>query len=76
VQSRPDLSGRLAEEDASMFFPRRIMNLRNVYPYLPDSLNRVLLRFSVGTRVSYEIVGQIVEDLGACAAAPGLPETF
>ena len=76
VQSRPELSGRLVEEDASMFFPHRIMNLSKVYPYIPDALNRVLLRFSVGTRVYYENVGQIVEDLEACTAAPGLPETL
>jgi hypothetical protein len=76
VQSRPELSGRFGEEDASMFFPHRIMNLRKVYPYIPDALNRVLLRFSVGTRVYYENVGQIVEDLEACAAALGLPETL
>jgi hypothetical protein len=30
----------------------------------------------VGTRVYYENVGQIVEDLEAYAAAPGLPETL
>jgi hypothetical protein len=30
----------------------------------------------VGTRVYYENVGQIVEDLETCAAAPGLPETL
>jgi hypothetical protein len=54
----------------------QVSNRRKVDPYIPDFLNRILLRFSVGTRVNYGYAGQIVEDLGACAAAPGMPETL
>ncbi len=69
----PQLSGKLFQEDASIFFPQRIMNLQKVHPYLPDKLNDVLLRFSAGARVGYNRLSQIVDDLRECAAAAGGP---
>jgi len=49
------------------------MNLRRVYPYVPDSLNRVLLRFSAGATRGYDRLAQVVDDLGACADQLGVP---
>jgi len=54
LQIKPELSGRLFDEDASVFFPNRVMNLRKVYGYIPDRLNDVLRRFSLGARVFYD----------------------
>lgn len=67
LQVRPELSGQLKEDDASVFFPHRVMNLRRVYPYLPAKLNQVLLRFSFGAPVCYDQVWQILDDLSDCA---------
>ena len=66
VEARPDLSGRLTRDDASAFFPYRVMNLRKVYPYLPENLNRVLCRFAIGTTERYRRIADIAEDLAAC----------
>jgi len=66
---RPHLSENLAQDDASIFFPQRVMNLRKIYPYLPGKLNDVLLRFSFGARVSYDRISQIAGDLAECAAS-------
>jgi hypothetical protein len=59
----PELSGKLSRDDASVFFPHRLMNLRKVYPYLPEKLNRVLLRFSIGANAGYDRIAQISDDL-------------
>jgi len=69
IEMRPELSGRLSQDDASVFFPHRIMNLKKVYPYLPGKLNDVLLRFSFGARSGYDRISQITDDLAECAAA-------
>lgn len=69
IQIRPQLSGNLYQDDASIFFPNRVMNLRKIYPYLPGKLNEVLLRFSFGARVGYDRISQITGDLAECAAS-------
>jgi hypothetical protein len=71
LKERPELRDRLTEEDASAFFPYRIMNLRKVYPYLPEKLNDVLVNFSVGAPANYDRVEQVLDDLGDCASAMG-----
>ncbi len=66
LRHRPELADRLHSDDASVFFPNRIMNLRKIYPYLPAKLNDVLARFSVGSLPRYERVQQLVDDLREC----------
>jgi hypothetical protein len=63
IETQPRLSGKLTRDDASFFFPHRIMNLAKVYPYLPEKLNRVLLRFSFGAPACYDRISQITDDL-------------
>jgi hypothetical protein len=68
LREHPDVAARLDRSDASEFFPNRVMNLRKVYPYLPDKLNAVLMRFSAGGGPPYEEVRQIVDDVNDCLA--------
>ncbi len=74
LRVRPELSGKLHANDASVFFPHRVMNLRKVYPYLPAKLNEVLLRFSAGSPACYDRVSQIVNDLSSCAESVSCPQ--
>jgi hypothetical protein len=60
----PALS-RLLEEDLNIVFHNRVANLKKIYPYIPDALNRVLLHFSKGAKWFYEQTGQLLEDLNA-----------
>lgn len=60
----PALAARLREEDLNIVFRNRVVNLRKIYPYIPESLNQVLLHFSVGAKMFYENTGQLLEDLG------------
>ncbi|MCU0571553.1 MAG: hypothetical protein MUC41_01035 [Syntrophobacteraceae bacterium] len=56
----------LEPADMSLFFKYRIANLRKLFPYIPDSLNYVLLHFSQGARVFYEHTDELLQDLRAC----------
>ena len=58
------MKSSLNGDDASAFHDYRIMNLRKLYPYIPESLNRVLLKFSVGATSYYETMQQVANDLG------------
>ncbi len=71
IQASPELAGRLSNDDASVFFPHRVMNLRKVFPHVPSKLNDVLLRFSAGTQVFYDKMSQLADDLADCAACMG-----
>ena len=54
-------------EDASAFFPYRIANLQRIYPYIPDSLNNILMRYSKraeGRLDNYKSMDTLADDLG------------
>ncbi len=53
----------LTDRDASAFFIHRVMNLRKLFPWIPTTLNDILMHFSFGTRHFYETVKEILEDL-------------
>jgi hypothetical protein len=73
TKAQPELMDKLTEDDASAFYPYRIMNLRKVYSYLPEKINDILMRFSVGAHTNYDRMEQILDDLGDCASAMGWP---
>jgi len=63
-----DMEGREAIEpsDFSIILKNRLVNLRRLFPYIPESLNRVLMHFSAGARVYYESVAELLDDLRPC----------
>jgi serine/threonine protein kinase len=65
-RSRPDLLARLGGEDASVFFPHRVMNLDKIHPHLPPCLARLLRRFAVGDCARFRRADQVRDELGAC----------
>lgn len=56
----------LEPADLSLFFKHRIVNLQKLFPYIPDSLNYVLLHFSQEARVFYEHTDELLQDLAVC----------
>ena len=54
---------KLIEEDVNIVFHNRIANLKKVYSYIPDNLNRILMHFSKGANVFYEHTSQLSDDL-------------
>jgi serine/threonine protein kinase len=61
-QNHPAL-GTLWKEDVNIVFKNRISNLKKIYPYIPESLNRVLMHFSEGANWFYENTEQLLDDL-------------
>jgi hypothetical protein len=60
----PAVLDRLTDDDVSIVFHNRVANLRKVYPYIPECLNRVLLHFSAGSPVYYDTTDELLDDLG------------
>lgn len=56
----------LDASDLSLFFKHRIINLKKLFPYIPNSLNDVLLHFSHGAKVFYESTEELLDDLTEC----------
>ena len=67
-RDEPALYARLAREVLSISFGNRVANLRKIYPYVPDTLNRVLLHFSEGANIFYDAADQLLEDLAVAQA--------
>ncbi|HEY5998599.1 MAG TPA: hypothetical protein VI078_04765 [bacterium] len=67
-REQPAVHARLTRDDLSIAFNHRVANLQKVFPYVPDSLNRVLLHFSEGAGLFYDAADQLLEDLAAAQA--------
>ena len=52
-------------EDLNISYKNRVANLAKIFPYIPDSLNRILLHFSQGARIFYDTTDQMLNDLTA-----------
>ncbi len=52
--------------DFSCVHKNEIMNIKKIFPYIPEKLNQVLLHFSESAEVGYDSVKELVEDLRAC----------
>ena len=53
----------LTADDTNIIFNNRVMNLKKVYPFIPDSLNLILLHFSNGANAYYDTTDQFLHDL-------------
>jgi hypothetical protein len=61
-----DIISQLTSDDLSLFFNHRIINLRKLFPYIPQCLNEILMHFSQGAEVFYEKTSELLDDLGSC----------
>jgi len=68
--SADTISG-LQASDGGMLYPYRIMNLKKLYPYITERLNRILMRYSAGTKNTYQSVLELTRDL--YEAIPDIP---
>ncbi len=62
-ESDPQVLNRLSADDMNIVFNNRVVNLRKIYPYIPEILNRVLLHFSVGANIFYDNTDELLTDL-------------
>lgn len=61
----PSDPASLRAEDYSCVHKNEIMNLRALFPYIPRSLNTILLHFSEGAEIGYDSVKEFVADMRA-----------
>jgi len=64
IQRQHSSVEKLTHDDMNIIFGNRVVNLQKVFPYIPDSLNRVLMHFSKGANWFYESTSQLLDDLG------------
>lgn len=64
--SEMDGADTIVADDHSLIFKNRLTNLRRLFPYVPEELNRVLMHFSARTEVFYETVDEFLDDLRPC----------
>ncbi len=61
-----EVAASISEEDFSLLYKNRIVNLKKLYPYIPKRLNLVLMHFSNKAEVFYETVDEFLQDLEPC----------
>lgn len=61
-----NLVEHLKPEYFSILYKRRFINLRKLHPIIPKMLNDILMHFSQGAHVCYEVVDELIEDLNRC----------
>jgi len=62
----------LRDEDLNIVFHNRVANLKKIYPYIPTSLNQVLMHFSKGANWFYENTSQLLHDLDESKRVSGI----
>ncbi|WP_243358254.1 hypothetical protein [Fundidesulfovibrio terrae] len=73
-RDHPGVFDTLYWEDTSLVWQNRVANLKKLYPYIPESLNRILVQFSNQATLSYQHAGDMLEDLAAIQDDLPLPE--
>lgn len=53
----------LCPDDGLLFFRNQIANLRKIFPYIPEKLNRIMTSFGAGTYFFYESAGALIDDI-------------
>ena len=54
----------LTPADFALITQNRVVNLRKIFPYIPEKLNTMLLHFSTGAQVFYDTVAELHEEVG------------
>jgi len=57
------LADRIDADDFAILDKSMFVNLRKLYPVIPNRLNDILMHFSMGAEVYYEYVDEILRDL-------------
>lgn len=63
AKSHPEKLDSLEPGDFSPVIHQRLFNLKKIYPYLPEELNRVLMHFAASTNIYYDEVKELADDL-------------
>ncbi len=67
-ENYPDFTGTLTSPDMSLMFRYRVANLQSLYPYIPNAVNDMVMRYSNGCSNPYTSVSNLLSDL--CSLFP------
>jgi hypothetical protein len=59
----------ITPDDLSLLSRNRVVNLKKLFPYIPDEMNNIFMHFSQGASVWYDTVDELVEDVEKAAAS-------
>ncbi len=62
----PETAALIDKGDFSLLYKNRIVNLKKLFPYIPERLNLILMHFSNAAETFYETVDEFLEDLEPC----------
>ncbi|WP_051309850.1 hypothetical protein [Desulfogranum japonicum] len=62
-QNYPTALPSITPDDMGLLVKTRVVNLKKIFPYIPDSLNNILLHFSTSANVFYESTKEFYDDL-------------
>lgn len=57
-----EIKQSLATSDSSAFYEYRIMNLKKIFPYIPERLSRILQHFTIKPIAFYSSIKELLED--------------
>ncbi|MBF0528806.1 MAG: hypothetical protein HQK55_05960 [Deltaproteobacteria bacterium] len=63
LETNPESVDKLTPDDMNIVFPNRVMNLKLIFPHIPDSLNNILKHFTAHAHVFYDSVRELLADL-------------
>ncbi len=59
----PFFKDTLTPGDMLLMYRHRVTNLRKLFPYIPEALNEILMRFSVEATAPYQSADSLIKDL-------------
>lgn len=65
IAERGAADATICPDEALLFYSYRFANLRRLFPYIPEDVNDLLMRFSAGTVDFYEDLGKLARDVAA-----------
>lgn len=58
-----NIGEQLTPADFSIIHRNRVLNLQKIFPYIPRMLNDIILHFTAGATIFYDLVDELTEDL-------------
>lgn len=59
----------IVPDDLSLLSRNRVVNLKKLFPYIPNAMNNIFMHFSQGASVWYDTVDELVADVEQVAAS-------
>lgn len=57
-----EIKNSLSYEDSSAFYSYRIMNLKKIFPYIPENLSKILRKFTIKPLAYYQNLKEFIDD--------------